>query len=36
MNIVAIPILLIGAVSLLGPVIAGVYLIVRLNGRPAP
>jgi hypothetical protein len=35
MNLIAIPLIFIAVVGLLGPVIAGIFLAVRLSGRRA-
>jgi hypothetical protein len=35
MSLVVAPVLAIGLISLLGPVIAGVFLAIRLSGRRA-
>ena len=33
MNLIALPVVFVGVLGLLGPVIAGIYLAVRLSGR---
>lgn len=36
MTIIAIPLIAIAIIGFFGPVIAGVYLAIRLNGRRTP
>jgi hypothetical protein len=33
MNLIALPVLFVGVIGLLGPVIAGIFLAVRLTSR---